>query len=77
METPVLLHSSPLGASTLMTSAPKSAMSLAVTGPATKVANSTTLIPESGPRIEIPPSLNTRINYKQGWKKSQRGETNI
>src|SRR5258707_4438141 len=41
-----LLHSSPLGGSTLMTSAPKSDRIVAAAGPAMKLASSTTFKPE-------------------------------
>ena len=43
-------HGSPPGGSTLMTSAPMSASSCPAHGPATKLPNSSTRMPCSGPR---------------------------
>src|SRR5215469_8205292 len=45
------IGSPPLGSSSLMTSAPQSPSTAAVAGPATHIASSTTLKPDSGPSI--------------------------
>src|SRR5712675_1080678 len=58
-----ILHISPLGGSTLITSAPKSDRITAAPGPATKLEKSTTFSPEKILSVPMWFSLDCRIQY--------------
>ena len=75
---PSVRRASPLGCSTLMTSAPKSARSVPMTGPANRTAASMTLRPASGPGGEASWSVTgsrlLRCGHASGGRRArQRG----